>query len=214
MAKLIVERGHNKGHVFDLLSDNTTLGRSKHNTIQIEDKTVSAAHCLIEKRRHSYYLKDLNSTNGTFVNQEVVTEKKLSSDEKIGLGETILVFQKDAWEEGKGATTIIGETSKEMGQGKGYATLLGETVKEIKEHDLRRAVKKADKSSGVLKQILQRFGWSKNEAHKIAGDYTGKKKEDFSAALIIGVEAPKSDERIVKLKKRLADIESGNIVVY
>jgi len=214
MAKLIVERGRNKGQVFELLADNTTLGREKYNTIRIEDESLSKSHCLIERQGHSYYLKDLSSTNGTFLNQQPITEIKLTSGDKIGLGDTILIFRKDKREERKGMNTITDETSKEMKRGKGYATLLSESVKEVKNHDLSKAVKKAGKSGGFLKQILQGFGWSKTDADKLASESMGKKGEDFPPSLIIEVSSPKVNEHIIKARKRLEGIENGNIVGY
>ena len=206
MARLTVERGLGKGRVFDLLAESTTIGRERYNTIQIEDKNISESHCLIERRHHSYYLKDLDSTNGTFLNQRRISQVKLASGNKINIGETILVFQKDKREEAKGMNTIVEETSKEIKQGKGYATLLSETVKEIKNHDL----KKAAKSGGVIKQILHSFGWSKTDTNKLVD----KKNEDFPASLILKIDSPKANERIIKVREKLEGINDGNVVNY
>ncbi|MCK5594615.1 FHA domain-containing protein [bacterium] len=210
MARLTVEHGQGKGRVFDLLSSNTTIGRESYNTMQIEDKNISESHCLIERRLHSYYLEDLDSTNGTFLNQKRISRVKLASSDKIGIGETILVFQKDKREEAKGMSTIVEETSKEIKQGIGYATLLSETVKEVKNQDL----KKAAKSGGVIKQILHSFGWSKTDADKLTKECAGKKKEDFPISLILKVDSPKTNERIIRLREKLKGIDGGNIVNY
>jgi len=211
MARLVMEEGRNKDMVFDLLSDNTTIGRTRHNTIQIEDDGISSSHCLIEKHRSSYYLKDLNSTNGTFLNQKPVGTKKLASGDKITLGKVILVFQKDAGEGDKGLNTIAEETSEEVSQGKGYATLLSETVREVKNKDLKKAAKRAEKSGGLLKNVMHGFGWSKSDADKFAG---GKRKDDFPRSLIIDVHVPKSNERVLKLKSAIEGVDNGSIVNY
>ncbi len=65
---------------FDVDESGFTLGRLDKNYIQIVDDTVSGTHALISidlnsycRNRKEYYLEDLNSTNGTFVNGKQVS---------------------------------------------------------------------------------------------------------------------------------------------
>jgi pSer/pThr/pTyr-binding forkhead associated (FHA) protein len=60
--------GPSKGQIYDLRDEVCTIGRSPDNNIQIMDKTVSRRHLKIFKKKNEYYIQDLKSRNGTFVN--------------------------------------------------------------------------------------------------------------------------------------------------
>ena len=53
-----------------------TVGRDDRNSVIINDKMVSRFHAEIQKIRDDYYVKDLNSSNGTFVNGNRVPKDK------------------------------------------------------------------------------------------------------------------------------------------
>jgi pSer/pThr/pTyr-binding forkhead associated (FHA) protein len=68
---------------FDLNKTETTLGRKPGSDIQIEDASVSGEHAVIEVKKSSYldnvqeyFIKDLGSTNGTFVNEQRVLDRQ------------------------------------------------------------------------------------------------------------------------------------------
>lgn len=61
-----------KGQSFDLAKEVYTIGRSPDNDIQIMDNTISRKHLKIYKKKSGYFIKDLKSKNGTFVNGERV----------------------------------------------------------------------------------------------------------------------------------------------
>ena len=56
------------------LQPNTTIGRSPHNTIALDDSFVSASHALMSWRGKRWWLEDMGSTNGTFANRRQVRE--------------------------------------------------------------------------------------------------------------------------------------------
>ncbi len=68
------------------------VGRGGENTIVLENDSVSRRHCRIEKRNHAYYVQDLQSTNGTYVNDELVTDYQLRRGDQIKVGDTIFKF--------------------------------------------------------------------------------------------------------------------------
>ena len=68
MTKLRVMSGASKGQTFDLGDGVYTIGRSPDNDIQILDKTVSRTHLKIFRKKKEYFIEDLKSRNGTFVN--------------------------------------------------------------------------------------------------------------------------------------------------
>lgn len=79
--------------VFALTEPTVSLGRNKNNSIVIKDPSVSRYHAKILKKDDSYTIFDLNSTNGTFVNQQLVREARLSNNDTITLGQTTFVFK-------------------------------------------------------------------------------------------------------------------------
>jgi len=103
-----------------------TFGRGDDADVLIKDDRMSRQHFVVAPRDGKYFVRDLNSTNGTFVNNEPITEWELKPNDKIRGGQTVLVFELD---KPKGVATVIGEMSA---GGKGYKTLLGEITKEAK----------------------------------------------------------------------------------
>ncbi len=80
-------------NVYPLLDSAYTLGRASTNTIAIPDGSVSSQHARIVRTPDGFVLEDLQSRNGTFVNGEQVTDKRLLADgDLIRLGKVILTF--------------------------------------------------------------------------------------------------------------------------
>ena len=78
-----------------LLGGSVTLGRSSKNDIVIKDKFVSKNHLNITERNGIFYLEDLNSANGTYLNGEKVdagTLIELQNGDKIGVGFIQFIF--------------------------------------------------------------------------------------------------------------------------
>lgn len=78
-----------------LLGGSVTLGRSSKNDIVIKDKFVSKNHLNITERNGIFYLEDLNSANGTYLNGEEVdagTLIELQNGDKIGVGFIQFIF--------------------------------------------------------------------------------------------------------------------------
>lgn len=72
-----------------------TIGREQDNNIVIDNKLASRHHCLIQKIRDAYFLKDENSTNGTFLNgRRIPSDKyvKLNPGDKITVGSSNLIM--------------------------------------------------------------------------------------------------------------------------
>jgi serine protease Do len=69
-----------------------TIGRSEESTIQIQDQTVSNHHAIIEERDDRYWIVDLKSSNGTFVNGRRITETVIVENDVIHFGTNKKVF--------------------------------------------------------------------------------------------------------------------------
>jgi pSer/pThr/pTyr-binding forkhead associated (FHA) protein len=65
-----------------------TVGRSPDNNIVIDDSMASRKHAVFQKIRQDYYIKDLGSSNGTYVNGQKVPKDKYV---RITIGDEILV---------------------------------------------------------------------------------------------------------------------------
>ena len=66
--------------------DEIIIGRDSENEVQIDNVAVSREHAKIIKDSNSYYIQDLNSTNGTFVNGKKINKKFLKKDDEISIG--------------------------------------------------------------------------------------------------------------------------------
>ena len=75
------------------LNQRVTLGRHPANVVQLDDREVSKEHAVIEAVGGVFRIKDLNSSNGTFVNGRRVAELSLRDGDEIRLGATRLQFR-------------------------------------------------------------------------------------------------------------------------
>ena len=85
MAKLVVLTQSMAGRSVDL-GERTTIGRVEDNTFQIAEPSVSSRHCEILLQGSEVLVKDLGSTNGTFINGEKITERVLKPGQTLRLG--------------------------------------------------------------------------------------------------------------------------------
>ena len=63
-----------------------TIGRSSSEDIQIDNLAVSKRHARIVKHRHQFSVVDLNSTNGTFLNDEKIVKAVLKHNDLVTIG--------------------------------------------------------------------------------------------------------------------------------
>ena len=80
-------------HVIPLDSTLMTIGRGLNNDIILEDARVSRNHAQLRYRSRRFWLTDLGSTNGTFINGEPVTERALRDGDVVSLGGLELTFR-------------------------------------------------------------------------------------------------------------------------
>lgn len=90
--RLVVRRGPNPNHVYLLQNDTTIIGREPTADAMFPDPEVSRRHCRIVQQKGEYFIEDLTSTNGTFVNgRRILETTRLSSGDIIDFGETVRV---------------------------------------------------------------------------------------------------------------------------
>jgi pSer/pThr/pTyr-binding forkhead associated (FHA) protein len=92
-ALLLVKRGPNAGSTFLLDQDASTVGRSTDGDVFLDDVTVSRKHAIFERRPGgAWFVRDVGSLNGTYVNGEQVDETKLASGDEVQIGRFKVTF--------------------------------------------------------------------------------------------------------------------------
>jgi pSer/pThr/pTyr-binding forkhead associated (FHA) protein len=86
MAKLVILTQGLSGRAHELNVDRTTIGRVEDNTFQITEASISSHHCEVLLRGSEVVIKDLNSTNGTFIDDQPITESVLKPGQTLRLG--------------------------------------------------------------------------------------------------------------------------------
>lgn len=76
------------------IGQSVTIGRNESNDIVIDNLAVSANHARIESVSASFIIKDLGSTNGTFVNETLVSAHGLKNNDVILVGKHTLLFDR------------------------------------------------------------------------------------------------------------------------
>ncbi len=92
MARLILTFNKQVIKEIPALKESITIGRNDDNTVVIDNLAVSGYHARIDKAGTDFVLTDLQSTNGTFVNNEKIVSHKLQHGDKIIIGKHMLLF--------------------------------------------------------------------------------------------------------------------------
>jgi len=95
MPRLVVLSEGLTGRSHELKAERTTIGRVEDNTFQIPDSSVSSHHCEILLKGSEVVVKDLNSTNGTFINGQQITESGLKPSQILRLGQVEVRLESD-----------------------------------------------------------------------------------------------------------------------
>ena len=91
-SKLVITQGDNIGREYVIEKSTIRVGSLPESDLTIDDETVSRNHLEIRKEKDGYVLKDLGSTNGTFINGTKVKEAYLHSGSLIKIGKTEVKF--------------------------------------------------------------------------------------------------------------------------
>jgi pSer/pThr/pTyr-binding forkhead associated (FHA) protein len=92
-ALLLVKRGPNAGSTFLLDAASVPVGRNPDSEVFLDDVTVSRAHGIFERKADgSWFVRDVGSLNGTYVNGEQIDETKLAMGDEVQIGLFKLVF--------------------------------------------------------------------------------------------------------------------------
>ncbi len=93
MAHLRVKNGPTTGTIYDIKEDTITIGRDESATICIANSSTSRNHAEVFIIGNMCFIKDLDSRNGTFVNNEKINEELLQEGDCITIGGIDLIFE-------------------------------------------------------------------------------------------------------------------------
>lgn len=91
-ASLVGVNGQFKDHRFDIPTGRSTVGRSPTNSIVLNADSVSMVHARILQKDDEWWVLNLLSTNGTYVNRRKVTDSRLHDGDRIHFGDAEFVF--------------------------------------------------------------------------------------------------------------------------
>jgi hypothetical protein len=92
MVMLRVLEGQEPGKGYPIHQTPVSLGRDALCDVSITDSRLSRQHAMIYYFAPDFYLKDLGSTNGSFVNDKRIKQSAIKNGDKIKLGSTLLEF--------------------------------------------------------------------------------------------------------------------------
>lgn len=95
--RLVVRRapGHDPGMIYDIDAD-LVLGRGDRAEIRLQDPFASSRHARVYRQAGSVVLEDLDSTNGTYLNEELLdTPRPLHPGDYVRIGDSEFVFEVD-----------------------------------------------------------------------------------------------------------------------
>lgn len=92
-AELIIRPSDGPERRHPITSEETLIGRSMHSDIKLTDTGISREHATITWEGSYYMIEDLQSTNGTRVNDKRIRSVKLEPEDKILIGRTTLTFR-------------------------------------------------------------------------------------------------------------------------
>jgi hypothetical protein len=96
MPTLVLQHGPEQGRVLELRAGLNTFGRAETNDFAIEDPSISAHHCVLSVNGEAVVVRDLDSTNGTFIDGESVHEGAYAAGQTLRLGDVELLWERAA----------------------------------------------------------------------------------------------------------------------
>ena len=157
------------GKRFSLADGMVQLGRGVENDVTLHSDSVSRRHARIERSAGSYRVLDLHSTNGTYVNDELVQDRQLRRGDQIKIGDTIMKFLSGADLESQYHETIYRMTIVDGLTGIHNKRYLVEQL----DRELSRATRHGRPLSLVMCDIDQ-FKRVNDEFGHLAGDHVLK----------------------------------------
>jgi two-component system, NtrC family, response regulator HydG len=110
--RLAAIAGPLKGKTFTLVEEETSIGRESANLICLSDPSVSRRHCTVKRVGELFKINDLESLNGTFVNDVPVKERFLEHGDRVRIGDYTFSFLRRDGDIPSCSSTVLLDESK------------------------------------------------------------------------------------------------------
>ena len=163
LAYLAVTQGEGVGRQVEMKETPLVVGRSSDCEMRLLNRAVSRLHCRLWKDASGYWLRDLNSTNKTYLNDRSVVESRIKDGDLIMVGGTVMQFYERADAAADGVSSTTGAV--ELG---GADILTGLPTRRVFDDDVDREIARCRRHGRAfvlaivdidgLDKINQRFG--------------------------------------------------------
>tara|TARA_R110002096_G_scaffold40688_21_gene110400 strand:+ start:1980 stop:2516 length:537 start_codon:yes stop_codon:yes gene_type:complete len=106
--------------------EQVSIGRGPDNDVVIDDVSMSGSHAVIRNLGGTYQITDLDSTNGSFLNGDALTEEVLSHGDRVKFGNIESVYAEADTEEAPAQESAPMETADDYTGGGGHAAAIAE----------------------------------------------------------------------------------------
>ena len=153
--EFVIRRDGEAGRVVALTTGQAlTFGRLKTSDVQLDDESVSRRHCTVHAREDGCVVADLQSANGTFVNDRRVATADLKPGDTLRIGATVVEFLSAASPELRSPAPLTPASLSLVGEERGQ-TLVRRAVDPSKLEFLTQVFKKKDEHA--LLESAQRY---------------------------------------------------------
>lgn len=183
MLQILLKFNNSVLKVFQSDKAGITIGRNLKNDLQIDNLAVSNFHARIERSQDRYYIEDLDSTNGTYVNEEKIVRCELQDGDAASIGKHTLTFLLEG-----GASGSRGLSEHEMEQ-----TMMLDTERQ---RQLAGQAEPSFPDSSARLQVQE--GKTDREEYQLTARLTEIGKGDSCQVRLEGLFAPKNLAYIVR----------------
>lgn len=205
---------------YSFMKGSMTIGRNEDNNIVIDNLAVSGYHAKVDKVGPDFILTDLQSTNGTFINEKKVVSHKLSHGDNITIGKHVILF----------VATQKGEEEAEEAKSDLDKTMMLDTLKqrELISKQKSSATSKGPDKIGVisfldgsdlgeieLRKKLTKIGKAETSEIKFSGMFMGataatisRRPSGYTISFTGGMTKLKVNGEVVKESVMLKDFDT------
>lgn len=129
-------KGPMKDEALKLRRDQTIFGRDKGDIV-IRDSEISSTHCQIQNINNTFHIFDMNSTNGTYLNNQRIIKAQLQDGDTVLIGQTVFKFKIESENEVRHLSTAY-QTIQQTGTNPGRSGTLINSL--IESSELKKPV--------------------------------------------------------------------------
>ncbi len=122
--RLVCTSASGESKIFPLKETKLVIGRSVEADLNLQDPLVSRKHCVIEKRKNEFLVRNVSTTNPLLLNEVAIAEKRLYSGDQLKIGNTTLAFISDRSEDGRKVEIKAGARRTRSGWGIWFSVFL------------------------------------------------------------------------------------------